>query len=129
MKKELKDIIAENTNRLAKSRGLKSGSLGDKSNLDQKTVYNLMNPSEARSNPTLQTIQSTARGLRTNAWQLLFADMPIDLFDDKKLDKMIKLYAQCSPKNRMDIFQQIEKIAHTDQMEKRLKELEEKKQQ
>jgi len=123
---EIKDITAANIKAIADKQRLKSEALGDKSGLSQRTAYRLMTVDADSRNPNLKSLEAVSKGLDIEIWKLFFENMPIELFEDKNLNQLIKLYSQCSEKNRTEIFEQIEKIATTDQMEKRLIELEEK---
>lgn len=124
MDKSLAQIIKENVDRLAGVDDLNSVSLGRKSGLDQKTIYNLMHPDKAGGLPTIRTLEAISRAFKIGMWALVFPDMPVELMGDKRLADAIKRIGGCSSSSREKIFSHINDVARLDSLDRRGSEIE-----
>ncbi len=118
MENSLAYLIRENVDKLAEKHGLNSVTFAKKVGLDQKTMYNLMNPDKTSNLPTTRTLDAIRKAFKIDFWTLVFPDMPLDLMTDTRATESIKLLAKCSPDNRDKIFSQIRDIARLDELDR-----------
>lgn len=118
MQKSLETTIKDNVSRLAKKHDLNTVSFGKKTGIDQKTVYNLLNPEKSNTLPTTRTLQSISETFKIEYWKIVFPSMPLDLMTDQRLSTAIMQLANCTPKNRDKIFDLINDIARLDSLDR-----------
>lgn len=124
MKKiDAKKVISDNTKKVCIKWGLNTVTLGARSGTSQTTARRLLKGGDERQWPRIDSIQQVADSVGVELWQMFFDGMPIELLGDARLSAMIKQFAQCSDQNRVEILEQIQKIAKIDTMEKELSEL------
>jgi len=73
----------------AKAEGKSQEKFSKDIGVSQKTVSNILHAIENKRNIRLDTIESVAKGLGIETWQLLVPEMPIDLILNHRLTKLI----------------------------------------
>jgi transcriptional regulator with XRE-family HTH domain len=92
-----KAVLAANLAALMARDGLSQHALARRAGVDQKTISNVLNCVKALQ---LDKLEQIARAFRLAPWQLLIPELPIDLIDRAKLDRLIAAYLSCDDASR-----------------------------
>jgi len=84
----------------AKAEGKSQEKFSKDIGVSQKTVSNILHAIENKRNIRLDTIESVAKGLGIETWQLLVPEMPIDLILNHRLTKLITSFKNADEDGR-----------------------------
>ena len=87
-----REILAANVAALMARDSLSQHALARRAGVNQKTISNILNCVKAVQ---LDKLEGIARAFRLAPWQLLVPDLPTDLLDREKLDRLISSYLSC----------------------------------
>jgi len=89
--KKTNEVIAENVRRLMESQRLKQTDLAKKTDVSQRTISNILNPSDERSTTT-ESLEKIATYFGLQAFHLMIENLPIDKQTARTIDRMISCY-------------------------------------
>lgn len=92
-----RDTLSANVKQLMTLRGWTQMDLAQYANIAQKTVSNILN---ARSDIQLDILDKIARAFGLNLWHLIMPNLPDDLAQSTKLDRLLNHYLNASPEGR-----------------------------
>ena len=85
-------ILAQNLAALMARDGLSQNALARRNRMNQKTISNILN--QAKS-PQLDKIEEIASAFHLEPWQLLLPDLPTNLAEGGKMNRLISAYLTC----------------------------------